>query len=248
MSFGKTMNARKTDITEKPKWQIPMRPNAKSGVMEYYLEGEIKERFIKLYPIHSTRRIMTWFGISYYTAFRLKNKLGLQKNMKAIYKEHARDIKRICEANGYYDSIRGKRPSQASIEGTKRLRAQGFNPIRAFEKKHPAKYRDMLRRRGEERKELVRKERLREKYGMERKTKLYIRQYPLIRKAYYQKHAMIKKCNYFSDPEHTTWVCYDSETRRSPRREATAIRHGLQVVRGEDETIVQTGRDGNQVQ
>ena len=66
MSFGNTKTPTKPD-GKNVKWQVPMRPHPKAGVMEYYLEGEIKEKFIELFPKHSTRRIMEWFGISFST-------------------------------------------------------------------------------------------------------------------------------------------------------------------------------------
>ena len=48
MSFCNTKTPLKP--TTEAKWQVPMRPNAKSGVKEYYIEGELKERFCKLFP------------------------------------------------------------------------------------------------------------------------------------------------------------------------------------------------------
>lgn len=46
---------------------------------------------------------------------------------------------------------------------------------------------------------------------------------------------MIRKCNYFADPlGDPRIVCYDSETQRSARREATAVRHGLKVVEADE--------------
>ena len=45
---------------------------------------------------------------------------------------------------------------------------------------------------------------------------------------------MIRKCNYFAAPLGDSHiVCYDSQTQRSPKREATAVRHGLKVVEAE---------------
>lgn len=44
---------------------------------------------------------------------------------------------------------------------------------------------------------------------------------------------MIKYNNYFAADGHPSWVCWDADTVRSPRREATAIRHGLKIVEGE---------------
>ncbi len=234
MSWDNASTPLKRDITAKPKWPVPMRPHPTRGTMEYVLEGEVKERFIKLFPIHSTRRIMTWFGISFATCQRFKRRLGLQKDMKAIRKEHARDTKRICEATGWYDSLRGKCPSQAALDATKRLRAEGFNPMRTFKEKHPKKFRDMMKKRAEDRKELVRKEHLRMAYGLKRQSNLNLSPEPLSHRASAQKHVMIKQNNYFADPKHPSWLCYDSETKRSARREATAIKDGLRIVAGED--------------
>ena len=233
MSFRNT----KTPIkpTKEAKWQVPMRPNAKSGMKEYYLEGELKERFCKLFPKNSNRRMMAWFGISFSTLQRFKRECVLEKDMKAIRKQQAKDIKKICERNGYYASIRGKKPSEAAIEATRRLRASGFHPIKQLKANNPRKYKRLLRKNSEQRKELFRKERLRAFYGLERKTHLRIPDNPMSRRALAHKYAMIKACNYFADPLGDPHViCYDSETRRSARREATAARHGLKVVEADE--------------
>lgn len=108
MSFRNTKTPNKP--TTPAKWQIPTRPKYKAGKDEYYLEGELKERFCKLFPKNSNRRMMTWFGIGFSTLQRFKRELGLEKDMKAIRKQQAKDAKKICERNGYYDSLRGKAP------------------------------------------------------------------------------------------------------------------------------------------
>ena len=100
---------------------------------------------------------------------------------------------------------------------------------------NPRKYKRLMRKRSEQRKELYRKEQLRAFYGLERKTNLRIPSSPLSHSASDHKHAMIRCCNYFADPlgdPHI--VCYDSETQRSARREATAVRHGLKVVEADE--------------
>ena len=66
-----------------------------------------------------------------------------------------------------------------------------------------------------------------------RKTKLRISENPLGQRVSAQKHSMIKYNNYFAADGHPSWVCWDADTVRSPRREATAIRHGLKIVEGE---------------
>ena len=233
------MSVRNTKTPNKPtspaKWQVPMRPNPINGVKEYYLEGELKERFCKLFPMNSNRRMMTWFGISFSTMQRFKREFGLEKDMQAVRKQQAKDIKKICEKNGYYASIRGKKPSEACLEATRKLRASGFQPLKQLKANNPRKYKRMLRKMSEQRKELWRKERLRAFYGLERQTKLCIPDAPMSSRAASQKHAMIKFCNYFADPlGYPHIICYDSETQRSARREATAAKHGLKVVEADE--------------
>ena len=233
MSFRNTKTPLKPTTTAK--WQVPMRPNAKSGMKEYYLEGELKERFCQLFPKNSNRRMMTWFGISFSTLQRFKREFGLEKDMKAVRKQQAKDIKKICERNGYYASIRGKAPSEACMEASRQLRASGFHPIKQLKATNPRKYKQLMRKKSEQRKELWHKEQLRAFYGLERQTKLRIPDNRMSRKASSQKHAMIKCCNYFADPLGDPHIiCYDSETQRSARREATAAKHGLKVVEADE--------------
>ena len=137
MSFRNTKSPLKP--TTPAKWQVPMRPNAKSGVKEYYIEGELKERFCKLFPKNSNRRMMAWFGIGFSTLQRFKREFGLEKDMKSIIRQQAKDTKRICERNGYYASIRGKAPSEACMEATRQLRAAGFHPIKQLQANNPRK-------------------------------------------------------------------------------------------------------------
>ncbi len=232
MSFRNTKTPTKPDGVAK--WQVPMRPHPKAGVMEYFLEGDIRDKFIELFPKHSNRRIMQWFGISFSVLQRFKRELGLEKDMRKIRREQARDAKRTCEKNGFYESLRGKKPPEAALEATRRLRATGFNPMKRLKEISPRRYKAALDRMGKARSELYRKERLRVLYGLERKTRLIFTDNPMTPRASAQKHAMIKECNYFAVDDDVWAVCYDSQTRRSPRREATAIKHGLKIIEGED--------------
>ena len=233
MSFNNTKTPNKP-ITA-AKWQVPMRPNAKSGMKEYYLEGELKERFCKLFPKNSNRRMMAWFGLSFSTLQRFKREFGLEKDMQAVRKQQAKDIKKICERNGYYASIRGKVPSEACLEATRQLRASGFHPIKQIKATNPRKYKRLMRKKSEQRKELWRKERMRMVYGLERRTKLRLPLNSLTHAASACKYVMIRECNYFADPDGDSHIiCYDSQTRRSARREATAAKHGLKVVEADE--------------
>lgn len=232
MSFNNTRTP--TKPTGKAKWQLPQRKHPTAGVMEYYLEGELKDKFCQLYPKHSNRRMMKWFGVSFTTLQRLRRELGLQKDMKAIRKELAKDVKRICEKSGYYESLKGKAPSAACMEAIRKKREEGFYPLRRLKETNPRKFRRLVKQRAETMAELRRKDKLRIAYGLEPKTKL-VKTHNIGHRASAQKCVMINQCNYFADPDHKDWVCYDSQTQRSVRREATARKHGLKIVQGEEE-------------
>ena len=216
------------------KWQVPKRRN-EHGQPSYVLEGELRELFIKNFPIHSNRRIMQWFGLSHSTTQRFARGLGLKKDMARIRKELVRDIKRTCEKNGYYDSLRGRGMPENALIGLRKLYEEGFSAISRLKEKSPRKYKKYLEKMSESHKDMWRKERLRAKYGLERKTKLNIPFHPMTHRQSSQKHLMIKKYNYFADPDDRHAVCYDSQTRRSERSERTAIRHGLRIVEGSEE-------------
>lgn len=228
MSF--TPTPLKKDIKKKPRYPIPVVKG------KYILEGDVKEKFVELFPKTCNRRMMQWFGLSFATLQRLKRELSLEKDMKAIMRQQARDCKRTCEKNGYYASIKGRRPSEATIEATRQRFRTGWNPLKALKEKNPRKFKKYIEKRRNSWQETRRKEKARIIYGLPQKTKFHIAINPLSHTASSQKHAMIKQNNYFSDPDHPSWVCYDSQTVRSPRREATAKKHGLRIMEGEEQT------------
>lgn len=231
MSFANTHTP--TKPTKKAKWQVPMRPG-KHNAKEFYLEGELRDKFCELFPKHSNARMMLWFGISFSTLQRFKRELGLEKDMTAIRKELAKDVKKICEKNGYYASLRGKAPCQAARDATAKLRAEGFHPWKRLKEINPRKFKRAQKKKAEKWRETRDRDKRRVGLGFEPKTGFRHSFVKLSHTAFSQKHAMIKHCNYFADYDHPTWVCYDSDTNRSQRREATAIRHGLRIVEVKD--------------
>ena len=204
------------------------------GKAKFFLDGETKEQFIKLYPKYPNSRIMKLFGISVSTVDRFRRELSLHKDMKAIRKEQGKALKKTCTKNGYYDSLKGKRPSEACIEATKRLRAAGFTPITRLKETNPRKYRAAMAKKSAARKELMRLEALREQYGLGRKTKTRIVQNKIKHVASAYKCYMIKKANYFADQESPFNICFDSQTQRSEKKEKTAAKHGLHVLQGDE--------------
>lgn len=52
MSFRDTKTP--TKPTAKAKWQVPMRPHPTQGVPEYYMEGELKDKFLDEHELLTT--------------------------------------------------------------------------------------------------------------------------------------------------------------------------------------------------
>ena len=232
MSFANTKTPSKP--TAKPKYITPMRPNAKQPhLMEYYLTPELEAEFRRLFPKHSNRRIMTWFGISFSTLQRFKRQLGLSKDMNAIRKELARDVKKICEKNGYYDSIRGKKPTEQCYEAMRAKYASGWHPLKVMKEKHPTIYKRTIERRRQHRLALEAKERQNIRFGLKQQTRLHRVQCPFTRSQVSHRNNALNKGyilgdkSEFSGERYT--IYYDSDTERTPLFERNLELDGFTV-------------------
>ena len=219
MSFPNTHTPTKAEIVGKPRYQVPTR--LVRGVKAYYLTPELEAHFVRLYPITLNRDMMRLFGISFSTMQRFKRELGLQKKMKTIRHKQAQLAKRICEENGYYESMRGKAPCEAAMEATRQLRASGWHPMQVV-RKNKRRYQRLMQKRSEKRKELMRKERIRVDWGMEQNTNLHIPYDPYGKRRTSFK-STCKRVGYIPGNAHKPserWIIYyTNETQRGELRE-----------------------------
>ena len=225
MSFPNTHTPTKAEIVGKPRYQVPTR--LVHGLTAFYLTPELEAHFVRLYPITLNRDMMRIFGISFSTMQRFKRQLGLTKNKKVIIRKQAVVCKKICEANGYYDSIRGKAPSEAAMEATRRLRATGWHPMQVV-RKNKRRYQRLMQKRSEKRKESMRKDRLRINWGIEPEHNFNLPYDP-----YGLKRTSFRNCcrqvgyipgNARIQAERWT-IYYDENTKRGAIRE----RHGIEL-------------------
>ena len=227
MSFRNTKTPTRAEIVGKARYQVPTR--LVRGVKAYYLTPEIEAHFVRLFPITLNRDMMRIFGISFVTMQRFKRQLGLTKNKKVIIRKQAEVCKKICEANGYYDSIRGKAPSEACMEATRRLRATGWHPMQVV-RKNKRRYQRLMQKRSEKRKELMRKERIRVDWGMGQNTNLHIPYDPYGKRRTSFK-STCKRVGYIPGNAHKPserWIIYyTNETQRGELREKHGIALGF---------------------
>ena len=152
----------------------------RSAAWKIVLTDEQRAWLIRWFPEEENPRLLKLSGMSHSTLHRYARELHLTKStagMKRIKRRQARQIKRVCERNGYYASLRGRPVSEACREGTARMwqeirEGRREHPARIMRRNDPRRYRLWMKNKSEARKEVIRREKLRVKYGLERKTRL----------------------------------------------------------------------------
>ena len=221
MSFPNTHTPRLSEIEGKARYQLPMR-KGRGGLMTYYLTPELEQHFRRLFPVTMNRDMMRLFGVSFVTLQRFKRQLGLQKKMRTIRHKQAQLAKRICEENGWYDSLRGKQPSEACFKAAAEKRAAGWHPLKGMRHRNNRKYHRLMAEKSRARKELMRRERLRVHCGLEQLTNLRIPYAPIGRKRSVFRNCC-KRVGYIPGSgydEREKWIIYyTADTHRGTLRE-----------------------------
>ena len=157
-----------------------------------------------------------------------------EKGLRGIRRRQARAVRLKCESNGYYESLRGRRPSEAALEGYRRyVKSDTYrHPYAVMREEHPRKYRQICKRKSEDRKRVIEEERKRIRLGLRRKTRLHlpVNNYSTreCRRRYYAlNHGYIVADR--TDMEHRRVIWYDDDTDRRERFEQTAVDDGWSV-------------------
>lgn len=227
MSFPGTHTPKKGESRKKQKYEVPMR-QGKHGVMEYYFTPDLEAAFIRLYPITMNPDLMGLFGMGFSTLQRFKRELGLKKNMKVIKHKQAMMIKRKCEKNGYYDSLRGKQPSPQCIEASKEWWADGNHPLKNMSKR---KYNAFRKKMKEYRLKQMMSEKRRVEIGLPQKTKLHLPQFKYKTSQVSHRMNAVKR-GYILGDIREKWgerytIYYNDDTERSALFERNLIKDGF---------------------
>ena len=214
-------------------------------VKAWVLTTEQREWLCKRFPEEENSRLMKASGMSHSTLHRFAREFGLTKSpkgIKRIKKRQAAHIKKVCERNGYYDSIRGKQPSEACRQATAQMwqdirDGKREHPARIMKHKNPRKYRKWMERKSQERKETIRKEIRRVMYGLERKTRLKcIVMYPYTKRQTSHRYNALKRgyivmqdCSEQGGERYN--IYYDNETERAPIFENNLLKDGFHLLR-----------------
>lgn len=222
----------------------PLRHNS----MGYVLTDEQRAWLCKWFPEEENSRLTAASGMSHSTLHRFAREFGLtksRKGIKRIKKRQAAHVKRVCEKNGYYDSIRGRRPSEACQRATAQMwqeihEGKREHPARIMKRTNPRKYRKWMERKSDERKEVIRKETLRMVYGLKRKTRLrcvvlnkYTRSQTAHRhNALKRGYIVMEDCSEQGGERYN--IYYDEQTARAPIFEKNLLKDGFNVLQWKD--------------
>lgn len=220
----------------------------KRNVLTYCLSDEQLEWLRRWYPVLENGRLMEMSGLKHATLHRFAKENGLQKSeagMRGIIRRQARKAKAINEASGYYASLRGKRPSDATLAGAarmwERIRAgEILSPLESFRKKHPRLYKKRMEEASERRKQLVAKERRRLMLGLPQLTDLKIIRLQKYTRRQVMHRFYALKMGYIvmadcSEQSGERWnIYYDDETKRGERFERNLKKDGFNVLRIDD--------------
>lgn len=211
--------------------------------MGYVLTDEQRAWLCKWFPEEENSRLMKASGMSHSRLHRFAREFGLTKSpkgIKRIKKRQAAHTKRVCEKNGYYDSLRGKQPSEACLKAIAQMwqdirEGKREHPARIMKRTNPRKYRKWMERKSQKFKETIRKETRRVLYGMERKTRL-----KCIVMCKYTKSQLNHRCNALKRGYIIMEDCaeqggeryniyYDNETERAPIFERNLLKDGFHI-------------------
>ena len=205
------------------------------------LNEDQKTWFVKWFPVTENRRIGKAMGVCISTVQKFASELHLAKSevgMKAIKRRQTAAMLKANIRNGCYDRKRGHPVSEATMAGNRRRWEEQRLGIREdaaakMKRENPKKYAEWMRKKSEERKELIRKERQRAIYGLRRETKLIavvLNKYT--RRQIAHRHNALEK-GYLLDENCREGqpgryvIYYDEKTRRSERFEKNCIEDGF---------------------
>lgn len=214
------------------------------GGRKYILTDEQREWLCQWFPVTENTRLMKASGMSHSTLHRFARDLHLtksEKGLRAIKRRQAAHIRRVCERNGWYDKIRGKVPSEATRAATARMwqeirDGKREHPTRIMARQNPRRYKLWMKRKSEERKETIRMEKIRMKWGLPRKTKIkLVVMQPYRRSQVAHRFNALRRGYIIADDcsegsGHRYTIYYDNTTPRSEAFERNCIKDGFRIM------------------
>lgn len=213
------------------------------------LLSEEQERWLKRwFPVTENARLAKAMGISIYAVRSHARRLGVssksEEGMKAINRRRGRVAARTNERNGCYERKRGHPVSEATLDGVRRRwerfhKGEGESAMAQLRRTDFERYKENMRLRSIQRKEMIHMEKLRVIYGLKRKTNLKaVVMKPFTRSQTQHRHSALNRgyllaedCSEGTRDRYT--IFYDDETQRSKRFEENCIKDGFAIKKDE---------------
>lgn len=199
------------------------------------------------FPVTENNRLAKVMRISEQKLRDFAVENGLKKTaagIKAIKRRQTKAMVKTNNLNGCYDRKRGQPVSEATRDGNRRRWEEYRAGLRELpqdtaKRKHPKKWKASLKKRSENRRELIEKEKRRIIYGLERKTKIkVVVMKPYTRSQSHHRYCALKR-GYLLDEDCREGqpgryvIYYDDETERSEKFEQNCIKDGFTFMRDE---------------
>ena len=205
----------------------------------FVLTQEQKEWFCRWFPETENSRIAKAMGVSVSSMHRIKRELGLTKSdkgMKAIKRRQAAQIKKVCQENGYYESLKGRQPPEKCKAAYREyLRSERYkHPSLILKEKNPRLYRKKMDERSRTRKELIGKDKWRVSVGLEQTTRINLPQFNYTKKEI-SRRFLAKRRGYilgdYSERYGERFTLYfDKDTKRTELFEKNCMADGFKIM------------------
>lgn len=215
----------------------------KGKVHRYVLSDRQKAWLKRYFPTTENVRLAESMGVTPKKVRDFAREMGLKKSEEGLREIKARQVAKAVETNninGCYERKRGHPCSKATMEGNRRRWEEEHKGIREnvmirMKREDPEKYKQWTENMRKYQKEVIRKEKMRVVYGLERKTKLKV----IVMKPYTQsqKHH---RCNalkrgYVLNEDcsegnpYRYVIFYDDDTKRNAVFERNCKKDGFEI-------------------
>lgn len=212
-----------------PKYKVAYAPHPKTKNPTLTLTPEQEEAFKRLYPVKTMEQLVVLFGVSESTIIRWRKLYQLEKS-KSFWKRKCQRAADTMRKNGHYDRIEVSHAARnAYLEKLK----TGYHPLKEIKKTNPRRYKRMMQRRSEKRKELIAQERKRVNIGLPQHTRLQLPQVSYTRRQVLHRHSASNKGYILGDTSEDSGerytIYYDADTKRGKIFEKNLIKNGFRI-------------------
>jgi len=218
------------------------RKRGKMNQLTYVLNKKQKAWLAHYFPMTETQLIADVAGVSRRSIERVASRLGLEKSKEGLHQIMLRAGQKTANTlrkSGYYDTLKHRTPSAATIAGTHKMWEEiraGIrpHPLQIVKEKDPDRYQKFCENAKTKRLEILAGEKRRNELGIPRKTRLRLPSYNYTDSQRQHRYNALRK-GYFvmadctESSGHRYDIFYDADTSRSEIFERNLEADGFNV-------------------